>query len=181
MKNEYEATFLEVDEKELKSKLLSLGAKLSKPKTLMKRFIFNSPHLRKKNAWVRLRDEGDNITLTLKQVIDSSNISGTKEIEFIVNDLNSSKDFCLGVGLEMCNYQENYREEWILGDIKYDFDSWPDIPTFLEIEGPDEISVKRAVTELGLLFEDAWFGSIDKIYLEKYRRDILQEKNLLFK
>lgn len=59
--------------------------------------------------------------------------------------------------------------------------TWPDIPTFLEIEGLDEKSVRAATESLGFNYADAWFGSIDIIYLKKYGRDILKEPNLLFK
>ncbi len=181
MQKEYEATFLEIDEAAVRSKLKAMGAQLKKPRQLMKRVIFDSPALNAQHSWVRLRDEGKAITLALKQITSDATISGTNELEFVVDDLKKADEFLARIGLTRKNYQENYREEWELNGIKYDIDTWPDIPTFLEIEGLDEATVRGAVKEIGFSYDDAWFGSIDIIYLKKYGRDILREPNLLFK
>ena len=181
MQKEYEATFLEIDEVAVINKLKAMGAQLKKPRQLMKRVIFDSAALNAKHSWVRLRDEGKAVTLTLKQITSDATINGTNELEFVVDDLKKADEFLARIGLTRKNYQENYREEWALGDIKYDIDTWPEIPTFLEIEGPDEISVRAATEKLGFNYAEAWFGSIDIIYLKKYGRDILKEPNLLFK
>jgi adenylate cyclase class 2 len=42
------------------------------------------------------------------------------------------------LGLQQVRYQENYREEWCLGEVVFDFDTWPGLPTFVEIEVSDE-------------------------------------------
>ena len=180
MQNEYEATFLEIDVEALQNKLRALGGEIKKPRQLLRRVIFENPELKAQHSWVRLRDEGKAITLTLKQITSDASINGTKELELVVDDFKRAEEFLASIGLAKKNYQENYREEWVLRGIKYDFDTWPDIPTFLEIEGPDEDSVKKATADFGLLYGEAWFGSIDIIYLKKYKRDILIEKNLLF-
>lgn len=181
MQNEYEAKFLSVDEDKIKSRLKTLGAKLTKPKQLLRRIIFENDITAANHSWIRLRSEGDKITLTLKQVTDASTIHGAKEIELIVNDLEKASQFLEGIGLRKKRYQENYREEWQLGNMIHDFDTWPDMPTFLEIEGSDEATVKEATEKLGLDYTGAKFGSIDSIYLEEYGRDILKEEKLLFK
>lgn len=67
-----------------------------------------------------------------------------------------------------------------LGGVTYDFDTWPDLPTFLEIEGSSEAAVKEAVAGLGLDYDQARFGSIDLIYKSEVGRDILAEPTLLF-
>lgn len=180
MQNEYEATFLKVEEDKLKNNLEDLGANLVKPRQLMKRAIFENDTTNSDGSWVRLRDEGDKITLTLKQVVDDSSIHGTKEIEFIVDDFEKVCEFLKGIGLIQKRYQENYREEWKLNDVVFDFDTWPDVPTFLEIEGPSESDVKEAAEKLGFDYSSARFGSVDSIYLEEYGRDILKEETLLF-
>jgi adenylate cyclase class 2 len=77
-------------------------------------------------------------------------------------------------------YQENYREKWGLGEAVFDFDTWPDLPTFVEIEGPDEASVRRAAAAAGLDYAAARFGSVDEIYRSELGRDILAEPTLLF-
>ena len=84
------------------------------------------------------------------------------------------------LGLQQVRYQENYREEWRLGEVVFDFDTWPGLPTFVEIEGSDEVSVRQAAVALGLDYSRARFGSVDEIYISEVGRDILAEPTLLF-
>src|SRR5690349_7064726 len=84
------------------------------------------------------------------------------------------------LGMNEVRYQENYREEWRLGEVAFDFDTWPDLPTFVEIEGPDEASVRQAAALLDLDYSEARFGSVDEIYKSEAGRDILTEPTLLF-
>jgi adenylate cyclase, class 2 len=179
MKHEYEATFLAIDVDEVRARLEALGATLALPRTLLTRKIFDSDALAA-GAWVRLRDEGTRTTLTLKRVTNSSTIDGTTEIETVVGDLDSMAEILVTIGLQEVRYQENYREEWRLGHIIFDLDTWPDLPTFLEIEGPDESAVRRAAADLGLDYGQAKFGSVDTIYRLEANRDILAEPTLLF-
>jgi adenylate cyclase class 2 len=179
MKHEYEAKFLAVDVVGLQTKLAGLGAVQAFPRTLLTRKIFESDVL-DGTQWVRLRDEGTRTTLTLKQVTDVSSIHGTTEIETEVGDLQAMAEILNCVGLREVRNQENYREEWRLGDVTFDFDTWPDLPTFLEIEGPDEHAVREAAEALGLDYTEARFGSVDVIYKCEVGRDILAEPTLLF-
>jgi adenylate cyclase class 2 len=84
------------------------------------------------------------------------------------------------LGLREVRYQENYREEWRLEEVVFDFDTWPGLPTFVEIEGPDEVSVRQAAAAVGLDYAAARFGSVDEIYRSELGRDILAEPTLLF-
>jgi adenylate cyclase class 2 len=167
-----------VDIASIQAKLTSLGAVRAFPRTLLTRKIFESDAL-DGSQWVRLRDEGTRTTLTLKQVTDAGSIHGTTEIETEVGDLGAMAEILTNLGLREVRYQENYREEWQLGDVAFDFDTWPDLPTFLEIEGPDEQSVRQAAADLGLDYAQARFGSVDAIYKGEAGRDILTEPALL--
>ncbi|MFJ6519126.1 class IV adenylate cyclase [Streptomyces filamentosus] len=179
MKHEYEAKFLNIDVTALQGKLAALGATHAFPRTLLTRKIFENNAL-DGGAWLRLRDEGSRSTLTLKQVTDSTTINGTTEIETEVADLHAMADILRRLGLTEVRYQENYREEWRLGEVAFDFDTWPGLPTFVEIEGPDEASVRQAAALLDLDYTEARFGSVDEIYKSEAGRDILAEPTLLF-
>jgi adenylate cyclase, class 2 len=179
MKHEYEAKFLAVDVADLQARLTALGAVQAFPCTLLTRKIFENDAL-DGGAWVRLRDEGTRSTLTLKQVTDSTTIDGTTEIETEVTDLLAMAEILRCLGLREVRYQENYREEWRLGEVVFDFDTWPELPTFVEIEGPDEASVRQAAALLELDYSEARFGSVDEIYKSEAGRDILAEPTLLF-
>lgn len=179
MKHEYEATFLSVDVPGLQAKLTALGAVRAFPRRLLTRRIFENGAL-ERGAWIRLRDEGERSTLTLKQVTDSTRIDGTTEIETEVTDLNAMAEILTRLGLAEVRYQEKYREEWRWGEVAFDFDTWPGLPTFVEIEGPDEASVRRAADAVGLDYSQARFGSVDEIYMSELGRDILLSPTLLF-
>jgi hypothetical protein len=69
---------------------------------------------------------------------------------------------------------------WIRLRDEGDFDTWPGLPTFVEVEGPDENSVRRAAAAVGLGYSQARFGSVDEIYRSELGRDILSEPALLF-
>jgi adenylate cyclase class 2 len=56
----------------------------------------------------------------------------------------------------------------------------PDLPALVEIEGPDEASVRAAAGSLGLDYSQARVGSVDEIYMSELRRDILAERTLAF-
>jgi adenylate cyclase, class 2 len=84
------------------------------------------------------------------------------------------------MGFKPLRYQENYREEWKLGEVTLDLDTWPDLPMFLEVEGPDEAVVRAAVDKLGLDLAHASFGSVDEVYQAVLQRDILAEDTLTF-
>ncbi|ELP66920.1 adenylate cyclase [Streptomyces turgidiscabies Car8] len=179
MKHEYEAKFLDIDVTELQVKLTDLGATQAFPRTRLTRKIFENDAL-DAGQWIRLRDEGTRSTLTLKHVTDATRIDGTTEIETEVGDLHAMAEILHGLGLREVRYQENYREEWRLGEVVFDFDTWPDLPTFVEIEGPDEASVRQAAALLDLDYSTARFGSVDEIYRTESGRDILAEATLLF-
>lgn len=177
--NEYEATFLQIDVGAVRGKLRSAGAHRVFDRTLFTRLIFENDTVQGEQ-WLRLRDEGGRTTLTLKQVSDATTIHGTTEIEIEVSSLGTTAELLKAVGLRQVRYQQNYREEWRLGDVTYDLDTWPGLPSFLEVEGPSEHAVRQAAADLGLDYDQARFGSIDLLYRSELGRDILAEPTLLF-
>lgn len=176
--HEYEAKFLNIDVSAVREQLRAVGAQQAFGRTMFTRLIFENDAVQGEQ-WLRLRDEGGKTTLTLKQVSDASTINGTTEIEIEVNDLGKTAELLGALGLRQVRYQQNYREEWQLGDINYDLDTWPDLPTFIEIEGPSEEAVRKAVAALGFDYEEARYGSIDLIYKSELDRNILAEPTLL--
>jgi adenylate cyclase class 2 len=179
MKHEYEAKFLSADVEGLQTKLKTLGAVQAFPRTLLTRKIFENDAL-DGGTWIRLRDEGTRSTLTLKQVTDSTTIDGTTEIETEVADPGAMAEILARLGLAEVRYQENYREEWRWGEVAFDFDTWPGLSTFVEIEGPNQAAVRQAAATLGLDYSQARFGSVDEIYKSELGCDILAEPTLLF-
>lgn len=166
IKPEIEASFLDIDKDALCTKIKSLGGKLLLPETLMRRVVFNtSPH-----SFARVRDEGNRITMTYKYV-DELSLSGSKEINLTVDSYDEAIAFVKACGLSPKAEQETKREEWQLDDVELDIDTWPGLPTFVEIEGPSEASVKSVAKKLGFRMEDAHYGSVDQVYKYYYGVD----------
>ena len=164
MNNEIEAQFLDINKDEIRKKLRKAGANLEKPEVLMRRVVFDTgPH-----SFARVRDEGDKIVMTFKNVADDHSILGTKEVNIIVNDYDDAILFLRGCGLEIKARQETRREIWTLGEVEICIDTWPWIPTFIEIEGPTEDSVWSTAEKLGLDRKIAKFGSVDTTYQHYY-------------
>jgi len=181
MHTEYEARFLTIDLDAVLDKLTAQSATCVMPRTLMRRIVFKNSDIEQRGGWLRLRDEGHRTTLTYKQTTaDTSAIDTTLEAEITVSDFEATKTLLEAMGFKALRYQENYREEWKLGEVTFDLDTWPDLPTFLEVEGPDEDAVRAAAEKLGLDLTQASYGSVDEVYLAVLERDILAEDTLTF-
>jgi adenylate cyclase, class 2 len=172
MQTEIEAKFLDIKTEEIRGKLKSLGAKLIHAEHLMKRKNYDFPDLRlaEKNGWIRVRDEGDKITLTYKQV-DDLTIHGSKEIGIVVSDFDATCAILETLGLESKSYQETKRETWEFNGAEVTLDSWPWIPPFLEIEATDKKTVEDVAGKLGFEMKDALHGSSVTAYKHYFDLD----------
>ena len=178
---EFEARFLSIESEAIRDKLAAQGGVRVMPRTLMRRIVFKNDDIAERGGWLRLRDEGRRITMTYKQTTsDTSAIDTTLEAEIQVNDFHAAKSLLEAMGFEALRYQENYREEWKLGEVTLDLDTWPGLSTFLEIEGPGEGAVRATAEALGLDLAHASYGSVDEVYLAVLDRDILSEETLTF-
>jgi adenylate cyclase class 2 len=179
---EFEARFLAVDVATIVQRLKTRSATCAMPRTLMRRIVFTNRDIEARRGWLRLRHQGESSFLTYKQTATAERaVDSILEAEVQVGDFEATRVLLEAMGLTALRYQENYREEWHLDGVTFDIDTWPDLPTFLEIEGPDEAAVRHATTDLGLSFEDASFGSVDEVYLAVQGRDILAESTLTFR
>ena len=172
MKNEIEAQFLDIKKDEIRKKLAEIGAELVKPEVLMKRVVFDLVP----GQFVRVRDEGGGkIVMTYKNVQDDKSIMGTKEVNVTIDDYENGILLLKSCGLEEKAEQESLRETWIYNndgkEVELCIDTWPWIPTFLEIEGPSEKVVWDTAKKLGLKKEKAKFGSVDTTYEHYYGVD----------
>ena len=106
--------------------------------------------------------------MTYKNVSDENSILGTKEVNVDVNNYDDAILFLKGCGLEIKARQETKREVWKYGNVEICIDTWPWIPTFIEIEGPTEESVWDVAKILGFEKTQAKFGSVDTTYQHYY-------------
>ena len=167
MNIEYEATFPNIDKDQIRTKLKDVGAKLEKEEFLQKRIAFHTPD-RQEKSWLRIRDEGDKITMSYKTVEDNYNIEGQKEACLQVDDLSEAERFLQQLGCTKKAYQESKRELWKIDDVEICIDEWPHLEPFLEIESDSEDKVKKVSDKLELDYTQALFGGVDVLYAHKY-------------
>ena len=115
--------------------------------------------------WIRLRTNGDKTTLTIKNIV-SSQIDGTQELEVVVDDFEKTNLVLNELGFVAKGYQENRRRQYILDGVEIDIDSWPLIPTYLEIEGKSEQDVYQVLEKLGISRDSATSRDVEGIYLD---------------
>ena len=171
MKTEYEATFTDIDKEDVRNKLKEAGAELVKGEFLQKRSVFNLPKGHEiEGGWLRVRDESDKITMTLK-VIDGEQIENQKEIELKISDFDDGKDLLVTLGAEEKAHQENRRELWLLDGVEITIDEWPFLEPYVEVEGKSEEDVVRASEKMGFDYSKALFCSVGRLYADKYDID----------
>jgi len=169
MQTEIEAKFLNVNHEDLRTKLKQLGAVCEQPMRMMKRKNFDYPDLRlqKNNGWIRVRDEGDKVTMCYKQLNDRT-LHGTKEVELVVDDFEAACKFLAAIGIEQKSYHETKRESWGLGNARIELDEWPWVKPYIEIEAGSEPELKKIVNKLDLDFTKAVHGSVEIVYRAEY-------------
>ena len=177
MNTEIEERVLEIDKDKVIAKLEELGAKKIGD-WHQKRYVYDFIPKRE-NEWIRLRTNGKETTLTYKN-IESKDISGTKELEIVVSDFEEKNKLLKIMGYTPRSFQENLRTRYYLDHIEIDIDTWPLIPTYLEIEGNSVEDVKRVEKLLELNKSKVTTMNCQDIYLEEYGIDINQIEELKF-
>ena len=169
MHTEIEVRILEINIDNIIDKLEKLGAKRVGDWNY-RRYVYDVKP-KEEGKWIRLRTNGDSTTLTYKNIIDNS-INGTKEVEINVDSFDNTNEFLECIGFKSRSYQENKRVRYMLDDVEIDIDTWPMIPSYLEIEGDSEDDVMRIVNKLGLETSNLTSLSPQDIYIDIYGIDI---------
>lgn len=167
MNTEIEAKFPNIDHNQIRDRLTQLEATREEPSRLMRRVVYHNDTMTKKGAFLRIRDEGHQTTMTYKQ-FDANSIDGAKEYEVQVNDFDTAIAAIDATGLVHDTYQESRRETWKLGEVEIVLDEWPWLPPYIEIEGPTEQHVRAVAEKLQLSWNDAMFGGVANLYLFEY-------------
>lgn len=169
---EIEVKFLEIDKDALIKKLLELGAD-DKGEELITQEIFHDPEKKwyAEHKFCRIRKTGKGIFFTYKHV-QADTATGTTEIEFALAQPEKMKAFLEHIGLVMDRSDEKRRHKFMLGEVVVDIDTWPTIPTYVELEGPSEAAIKDAADKLGFDWSRAVFGTADMVIKERYKLDL---------
>jgi len=142
------------------------------------------------NKWIRLRktiEEDINkqiiesTTLVVKHVLKNNNsgIQQMKETEIEVNSIEETNELLEDLGFAYKSYQEKKRIKYVLNDHEIDIDTWPNLPTYFEVEGKDKKDLENILNLLGYSFEEAVSCTADALY-RQIGIDINNMKELKF-
>lgn len=167
MNTEIEVKFLHVNHDEVREKLKALGATCEKPMRLMRRVTFDNPAMKAKKGWIRVRDEGDKVTMGYKQT-DTLDIDGTKEIETLVGNFDAAVAIFKQLEIDGGSFQESKRESWRLGEVQIELDEWPWLEPYIEIEAGQVELVHDMAAKLGFDMAAAVSGDVMSAYRDQY-------------
>lgn len=176
---EIECRFLEIDKEALVRRLVELGASDGGEKMIEEMIIYDS-ELKWKGGdrFIRLRKIGDDTKLTYKEF--TSTIDGTKEIEFKVGDFKAAELFFEKIGFVPFRHQQKMRHTFKLNGVTFDIDTWPKVPTFVELEGSSEQALRDAASLIGYDWKDATFGNVGYMIQEKYHIPVTEMRWFTF-
>lgn len=158
---EYEAKVLDIDVDHVVQRILDKGG-TDLGEVLQRRYVYDiDPD--DSSRWVRLRDTGDQVTLTVKE-IDSDAIGGTRETETTVGDFETTNALLGKLGYAPKAYQENRRRSFTLDGAQLEIDTWPLIPAYLEIEADSRNEVVRVAALLGYAEAELTGENTTKVY-----------------
>lgn len=167
---ETEAKFLNVNLDGIRERLGSIGAKLAEPSVPVRRAILETPEMRAKEAFVRIRDEGGKVTVVYKQHAKLE-LGGAVEILLPGDNINFERavEYHKAI-LDGCSesYQETRRETWDLEGVMITLDEWPWLNPFVEVEADTGEAVKTAAEQMGFSWQEAVFGGINIVYQMQY-------------
>lgn len=170
MKAELEVKFTDIDIADIRTRLQNCGASCMQPMRLMRRALIEEPQHAVDNSFIRIRDEGDKVTLTFKHRDETmpTKIDSVKEIEVEVSDFDKTVEIFSAAGWHYKTFQESKRETWQLDGAEVVIDEWPWLPPYIEIEAETEKEVRDAVDKLGLDWSNVEYGHIDAVYSKHY-------------
>lgn len=162
---EIEVKILDIDPKAVVARLKELGAeKVSSGMVRVVAFDFPDDRLHKEGSFVRVRSFGDRNELVLKKRIQKGEFKVMEEIETLVDDFDATVKLFDTLQMKRFAEHEKFRASYRLGSVKIEFDKYPVIPWFFEVEGPTEDDVRAVVAKLGFSMSDTTSKSGHDLY-----------------
>ena len=175
---EIETKIIDINEKEVRDKLLKIGAKKAE-NLFYRRYVFSLTKIKEVDEFVRIRTDGKKTTLTYKYR-KGNGLRNTEEIETEAEDFRkSAKIFEKALKIKPI-YQENKVEKWIYKNVEIDIIYWPLIKPILEIEGKTVKEVEKTREKLDIHGKDIGNRNLDFTF-RHYGQAGKDRGNLYFK
>lgn len=138
------------------------------------------------NKWVRLRNTNGKVTITIKHILNpdiqansDSQIQKVMETEMEVPSIEDANNILEQLGFAFRNYQEKNRVTYDFNGVEVDIDSWPLIPTYVEVENDSEDVINDTIKQLELQEHEIVSCNTADVY-KKYGIDLYQFRELRF-
>jgi adenylate cyclase, class 2 len=174
---EIEVKILEIDKKQIVSKLKKMGAKKSFDGIIQGEFFdFSDNRLDKNKEMLRLRTAGEKVFLTYKiKQQKEGKVKCCEEKEIQVSDYNTLKEIFLQIGLvikkeTMKKHRVSYSLNKTHFEIETPIENYSFIPPFMEIESNSVENIYKNAKLLGYSEKDClnWTdGDVIKFYKKK--------------
>lgn len=168
---EIETKVLEVDAKEIAEKLQNLGATEIKNTRLTVDWYSPNGIMNNEHPWyLRVRKTSDGMSeiswKSLPTIVGNTRQSA--EVNLDISDFENGKKLLEAIGLVNYAHQEKDRHSFKLNDWSFDIDTYPNMPTYLEIEGISVEHIKQAIDLLGLQNHNSISEGERKLIEQKY-------------
>ena len=148
-----------------------------------KKFInFINKYHNNSKKWIRVRQTNDKTTIAVKHILanNETSLQQMLETEIEVPSIKEANNLLEALGYAYKSYQEKERITYILDGYELDIDTWPGIPTYVEIEGSSEEDLEIILNKLGYSMKDTVSCTADQIY-EKYGLSMFDKREIKFK
>ena len=118
--------------------------------------------------WIRLRQDGEKVELTIKYIYNSEaeyGIDEVKEVEILVDDFETANKLVEEMGYYREKLTEKRRVSYTLDGLEIEIDTWPLIKTYVEIEGKDVDKIYEVAKKLGYEKEDTKVMNTEDVFL----------------
>ncbi len=171
MAKEIELKVIGIDKKQAERRLSELRAKHVASYDF-RRVVFDISD-GKTARYVRVRTDGTSATITLKER-KGTGLDMTDEYETGINDFNTAVKILCKVIKSAPIYEINKREEYMLNGVQVAIDKWPEIPWYIEIEGPSVSAVRATYKKLGIKGKQIGNITHGAVYMDYYDKDYMK-------
>lgn len=178
---EIEVKFMVRDLSAVAARLQKLGARLTSERVNEINLRFDTPDgaLTRDQRVLRLRKDASAV-LTYKGAAElGQSVSVRQEIEFKVSDFEAARHFLEALGYRVSITYEKYRTMYELDGLTVTLDEMP-FGSFMEIEGPDADSIRKAAEKLNLDWEARSSASYLALFNHLRAARGLTAQNLMF-
>ena len=101
------------------------------------------------------------------------------ETEIEVPSIKEANNLLEALGYSYKSYQEKERITYVLDGYELDIDTWPGIPTYVEVEGKSEADLENILKKLDYTMANTVSCTADEIY-EKYGLSMFDSREIKF-